>query len=51
MGYHNLRVLGKSGLVFFKLTNIIIHMNSTQWKYPAKLWYKIMTAKAENKSK
>ena len=44
-------MLGKFGLVFPKLTNITIHMNSTQRKYPAKLWYKIMTAKAENKSK
>ena len=30
-------LLGKSGLVFPKLTNITIHMNSIQRKYPVKL--------------
>ena len=45
-------VLGKSGLIFPKLTNITIHVNSTlSGNTRQNSEYKIMIAKAENKTK
>ena len=45
-------MLGKSGLVFFKLTNVTIHVNSTlSGNTQQNSEYKIMTAKAENNTK
>ena len=45
-------MLGKSGLVFPKLTNVTIHMNSTLSENTRQnSEYKIITAKAENNTK
>ena len=44
-------VLGKSGLVFPKLTKNTIHMNSTQRNTRQNTDTKIMIAKAENNTK